>query len=104
MPRVTLIEHDGTSHVLTADVGVSVMQAAVNNDVPGILAECGGAAACATCRVIVPEDWAGRLVPPAALEASMLDDEDTPNLRLSCQIKVTDAIDGLVVHIPSKQR
>jgi 2Fe-2S ferredoxin len=105
MPKIIYREHDGTEHALEVESGLSVMEGALNAGVPGILAECGGSAACATCQIMVDEDWVGRVPPPAVLEESMLDEEDIAiNLRLSCQIAVTPEVDGLIVHIPRKQR
>lgn len=104
MPNITYREVDGTDHIVSVDLGVSVMRGALDTDVPGIVAECGGSAACATCQVKVDQAWVGRLPEPADLESSMLEDEDlAANLRLSCQIFVTPELDGLVVHIPAKQ-
>lgn len=105
MPNVIYRQADGTDHVRAVDLGISVMRGALETDVPGIAAECGGAAACATCQVMVDQAWVGRVPEPVDLESSMLDDEDlTANLRLSCQIFVTPELDGLIVHIPAKQR
>lgn len=105
MAKIIYREHDGTDHIREVDDGLSVMEGAVNTDVPGIIAECGGAAACATCQIVLDEAWIGRVPDPADLESSMLDEEDlAANLRLSCQISVTPALDGLIVHIPKKQR
>lgn len=105
MVKIIYREHDGTDHVRDVDAGLSVMEGAVNTDVPGIIAECGGAAACATCQIVLDAAWVGKVPEPADLESSMLDEEDlAANLRLSCQIGVTPALDGLIVHIPKKQR
>jgi 2Fe-2S ferredoxin len=105
MPKITYITHDGTNHVVDAPVGTTVMENAVKNAVPGIEAECGGACACATCHVYVDENWLGAVGSPDAMEEDMLDFawEGKPNSRLSCQIKVTPELDGLVVRVPAKQ-
>ena len=105
MPHITYIAHDGASTTVDASVGMSVMRAAVMNAVPGIDAECGGACACATCHVLVDPDWATRLPPPAQMEADTLElvAAPQPNSRLSCQLTITDALDGLVVHTPASQ-
>ncbi len=105
MARITYILHDGTKHLVEAEPGMTVMEAAVKNSIPGIAAECGGACACATCHVYVDEAWREATGSPAQMEEDMLDFAfDIRNeSRLSCQIKVTDALDGLVVHIPEKQ-
>ena len=78
------------------------MQAAVNNDVPGIAGECGGCVSCATCKVHLPDAWLTMVGEPGELERSLIEDEG-PNVRLSCQINVTDALDGLIVHVPASQ-
>ncbi len=105
MPKITFIEHNGTEHVVDAEVGMTVMEAAIKNMVPGIEAECGGACACATCHVYVDEAWREKTGQPQEMEEDMLDFafDVRPNSRLSCQIKVTDELDGLVVRIPEKQ-
>lgn len=104
MPKIHYLEIDGTRHTQEVKVGASVMQGAVQNNVPGILAECGGACACATCQVFVDPAWQGKVPPPGAMEESMLDAEEAADRRLSCQIKVTEELDGLVVHLPASQR
>jgi 2Fe-2S ferredoxin len=105
MAKITYIAADGTVTEVEAGNGLSVMQAAVSNGVPGIVAECGGACSCATCHVHVAPEWYVRLVPPADMEKQMLefvvDPRDTS--RLGCQIKITDELDGLVVHTPASQ-
>ena len=105
MPKVTFVAHDGTRHEVQAEAGLSLMRAAVDNDVPGIDADCGGACACATCHVYVDENFAAETGRPSAMEESMLDFAENvePNSRLSCQIKVSDALDGLVVRMPESQ-
>jgi 2Fe-2S ferredoxin len=105
MPKITYIEHDGTKRTVEAEVGSTVMETAMKHDVPGIVAECGGACSCATCHVYVDEAWMEKIGQPSPMEQDMLDFafEVRPNSRLSCQIKVTDEIDGLVVQTPSYQ-
>ncbi len=106
MPQITYIEDDGTAHTIDVENGSSVMQGARNNDIPGIEADCGGACACATCHVYVEPDWLARLPGRDVMEEDMLDfaaDPDPDRSRLSCQIKVTDALDGLVVRMPRCQ-
>jgi 2Fe-2S ferredoxin len=105
MPKITFIEHDGTEHTVDATVGDSVMETALAKSVPGIVAECGGSCTCATCHVYVDEAWADRLPPAAPEEQDMLDFafEVKDNSRLSCQIKVTAEIDGLIVRTPAYQ-
>ncbi|GAN76081.1 2Fe-2S iron-sulfur cluster-binding protein [Acidisphaera rubrifaciens] len=105
MPKVTYIEHDGTPHAIDVPVGLSVMRGAVDNNVPGIDADCGGECACATCHVYVDEAWLAKLPPQGEQETSMLGFAATaqPNSRLSCQIEMTAALDGLVVRMPESQ-
>ena len=106
MPRITYVESTGEAHAVDVPVGVSVMEGAVNNLVPGIVADCGGACACATCHVYVEAGWYSRLPPVQELEADMLDFAWEPRedqSRLSCQLTVTPELDGLVVHIPEEQ-
>lgn len=107
MPRITFIEHNGTAHTVEVAVGKSVMQAAVDNNVPGIDADCGGECACATCHVYINADWLDRVGLPVdgSQEASMLSFAAVtqPDSRLSCQIPVTDALDGLTVRMPEGQ-
>jgi ferredoxin, 2Fe-2S len=105
MVKITYIEHNGTRHDVKAEPGMTVMEAAVKHQVPGIEAECGGACACATCHVYVDEHWRDRTGAPASMEEDMLDFafDVRPTSRLSCQMRVTEALDGLVVSIPEKQ-
>jgi 2Fe-2S ferredoxin len=105
MPKITYIDHAGTSRTVDAEVGATVMETAIKNGVPGIEAECGGACACATCHVYVDDHWYPVVGPPSPMEEDMLDFgyDVRPNSRLSCQIKVTDALDGLVVTTPERQ-
>ena len=105
MAKITYIEHNGAEHVIEVKNGLSVMEGAVKNNIPGIDADCGGACACATCHVYVDEAWRDKTGTSSAMEESMLDFAENvePNSRLSCQIKVTDALDGLVVRMPESQ-
>ena len=105
MAKITYIEHDGTEHTVEVKNGLSVMEGAIRNNVPGIDADCGGACACATCHVYVDENFAAETGRPSAMEESMLDFAENvePNSRLSCQIKVTDELDGLRVTMPESQ-
>jgi 2Fe-2S ferredoxin len=105
MPKITYISHAGTPTTLDVASGMSVMRAAVMNAVPGIDAECGGSCACATCHVIVDPAWTDRLPAPSTMELDTLDlvSDPQPNSRLSCQLTLTDALDGLVVHTPLRQ-
>jgi 2Fe-2S ferredoxin len=106
MARITYIEHDGTSHELEVESGLSVMEGAVRNGVPGIDADCGGACACATCHVYIAHNWTKKVGPASNEESDLLEFTETirSNSRLSCQIEVTAELDGLVVHMPESQR
>jgi ferredoxin, 2Fe-2S len=105
MPKITFVLPDGSQQTVDAEAGVTVMEAAKLNLIPGIEAECGGACACATCHVYVNADWQDKTGKPSEMEEDMLDFafdvRDTS--RLSCQIKVTAELDGLVVTVPEKQ-
>ena len=105
MAKVTYIEHSGNSHTIEIANGLSVMEGAVQNDIPGIDADCGGGMACATCHVYVKEEWLDKLPKKEDGEDDMLDQtyEPSPSSRLSCQIIVSDELNGLVVHLPEKQ-
>lgn len=105
MVKITFIQPDGTAQTVTAEEGLTVMEAAKMADVPGIEAECGGACACATCHVYVDEAWRTAVGEPASMEEDMLDFafDVRPNSRLSCQIKVRAELDGLVVRTPERQ-
>lgn len=105
MAKITYIEHDGTEHVVDVEDGLTVMEGAVRNMVPGIDADCGGACACATCHVFVDEAWTAKTGERSSMEDSMLDfaDDVRDNSRLSCQIKVSGELDGLVVRMPEEQ-
>lgn len=104
--QITLIAADGTRHVLDAGPGQSLMRAATKAGIDGIAADCGGCLSCATCHVYVDPAWAERLPPLSEDEASMLEmtaAERRPESRLSCEITLTDTLDGLVVHLPETQ-
>ena len=105
VPKVTYIEHHGSEHVIELKTGMSVMEGAVKNGVPGIDADCGGACACATCHVYVEDGWLEKTGAKTAMETSMLDFAENVqvNSRLSCQIKISDDLDGLVVRMPESQ-
>ena len=105
MPTITFIEQDGTRRTVDAETGSTVMEAAIRNGIPGIEAECGGACSCATCHVYVDEAWSEKVGKPSLMEEDMLDFafDVRPTSRLSCQIKVTDELDGLVVNTPEQQ-
>lgn len=105
MAKITYIEHSGEERVAEVKNGLSVMEGAIRNSVPGIDADCGGACACATCHVYVDSDWVEKAGKASAMEESMLDFAEgvEPNSRLSCQIRVSDALDGLIVRLPESQ-
>ncbi|EKE44386.1 hypothetical protein OCGS_1224 [Oceaniovalibus guishaninsula JLT2003] len=106
MARITYIEHGGKEHVVDVPSGLTVMEGARDNGIPGIEADCGGACACSTCHVYVDDAWTDKLPPKDDMEVDMLDfayQPDPDRSRLTCQIKVTDALDGLVVRMPEKQ-
>ena len=105
MTKLTFVAFDGTHFAVEAENGSTVMENAIRNGVPGIEAECGGACACATCHVYVDEAWTDSVGEPEAMEEDMLDFayDVRPNSRLSCQIKVRDELDGLVVRVPERQ-
>ena len=105
MPKITYITSDNQSHTIEVQNGLTVMEGAVQNDIPGIDADCGGGMACATCHVYVKEDWFDKINKKNEGEDDMLDQAYEPkkNSRLSCQIIVSDELDGLVVNLPTKQ-
>ena len=105
MAKIKYIEHNGKHHEFDVANGLSVMEGAVQNDIPGIDADCGGGMACATCHVYVKEDWFNKLPEKTEGEDDMIDQAYEPNSRsrLSCQIIVSDELNGLVVHLPEKQ-
>ena len=105
MPKITYIDASGTERPVEGKNGMTVMETAIKHNIPGIDADCGGACACATCHVYVDEAWRDKTGEPSAMEESMLDFAEAveENSRLSCQIKVSDALDGLVVKMPESQ-
>jgi len=105
MAKITYIDAAGSARTVDGEVGSTVMETAIKNGVPGIEAECGGACACSTCHVYVDEGWREKTGEPSPMEEDMLDFafDVKPNSRLSCQIKVTEALDGLVVTTPERQ-
>ena len=106
MAKITYIEFDGTEHVVDAPIGHSVMEGAVKNNVPGIDADCGGACACATCHVYVDPQWLEAAGTASDTEAAMLEyaaESVEANSRLSCQMQINDALDGLIVRMPRRQ-
>ena len=105
MAKITYVTHDNQIHTVEVQNGLTVMEGAVQNDIPGIDADCGGGMACATCHVYVKEDWLDKLPTKEDGEEDMLDMAFEPkkNSRLSCQLTISDELDGLIVNIPSKQ-
>ena len=105
MAKITYVEHSGKFHTIQVQNGLTVMEGAVQNNIPGIDADCGGGMACATCHVYVKEEWFDKINKKSEGEDDMLDQAFEPNKfsRLSCQISVSNEIDGLVVDLPKKQ-
>ena len=106
MAKITYVEHNGTEHVVEVATGLTVMEGARDNNIPGIEADCGGACACSTCHVYVDAAWVDKLPAKDDMEEDMLDfayQPDPATSRLTCQLKVTDALDGLRVKMPVKQ-
>jgi 2Fe-2S ferredoxin len=105
MTKLTIVAFDGQSHELDVANGSTVMENAVRNSIPGIDAECGGACACATCHCYVDDAWSAIVGGPEPMEEDMLDfaHDVRPTSRLSCQIKMSDELDGLVIHLPERQ-
>jgi 2Fe-2S ferredoxin len=105
MPKIIYHDVNGRRREVTADVGATVMEAAIDNDVAGIVAECGGACACATCHAYVADPWLPRLQPMEEMEDAMLDaaHDRRPNSRLTCQIEVTEALDGLEITVANNE-
>ncbi|MEM7221639.1 MAG: 2Fe-2S iron-sulfur cluster-binding protein [Pseudomonadota bacterium] len=105
MAKITYIEHNGTEHQAEVPSGQSVKDGAINNLIPGILAECGGCCACATCHVYVDDAWRETVGEPDELESELLEFANEPkdNSRLSCQIEVSESLDGLIVRLPESQ-
>ena len=105
MPKITFIQFDGTETSIDAEIGNTVMNTALDNLVPGIDADCGGECSCATCHVLVDENWMEKVGQPSESEESMLDlnPDRATNSRLSCQINVSEDLDGLIVNLPEFQ-
>ncbi|MFP6850474.1 MAG: 2Fe-2S iron-sulfur cluster-binding protein [Pseudomonas sp.] len=105
MPKITFIEYNGTQHVVEEAAGRSLMQAALDNLVPGIVADCGGSCSCATCHAYIDPTWIPQVPPADATELSMLECVLDPeeNSRLTCQVKITPEMDGLLVRLPKSQ-
>ena len=105
MVKITFIEFDKTEHKVDADEGMSLMEVALQNGVPGIDADCGGACACATCHVYVDKNWVEKTGEAEQMEQDMLDFAFDVNeqSRLSCQVKITDDLDGIIINLPEKQ-
>jgi len=108
MPKITYVEWSGTEHSVNVKSGQTLMRGATENGVPGIIADCGGNCACGTCRVFVEPQWRALTGEPSDMEAAILEgteeyDEKLPGRRLSCQIDVSDALDGLIVRMPKRQ-
>lgn len=105
MAKITYITRDGQRHEVDVDNGYTVMEGAINNDIDGIVAECGGACACATCHSYIDENWLDKLPEMTDMEDSMLDAayERKENSRLTCQLEVDDSLDGLIVHVAENE-
>ena len=105
MAKITYVEHSGKPHTIQVQNGLTVMEGAVQNNIPGIDADCGGSMACATCHVYVKEEWFNKLLKKEDGEEDMLDMAYEPNKfsRLSCQLTASDELEGLVVNLPVKQ-
>ena len=105
MAKIHFVDHKGETRTVEIENGATVMEAAIRNSIPGIEAECGGACACATCHVYVDDEWTERVGSPEAMEEDMLDFafDVRPTSRLSCQIRMKAALDGLIVHVPERQ-
>jgi 2Fe-2S ferredoxin len=105
MPKITYKDFNGNSKTIDVENGLSIMEGAIQNDIPGIDADCGGAMACATCHVYVEEEWFDKIPKAEEAEVDMIDMAHEPkkNSRLSCQIIVTDKLEGLVIKTPEKQ-
>jgi 2Fe-2S ferredoxin len=106
MPKIVFIESDGTEHSVDAKAGISIMENAIANNIDGIEAECGGSCMCATCHCFIEGDIASKLPAMESDEDEMLGfaaEERRPSSRLSCQVKMTDELDGIVVHLPAEQ-
>jgi 2Fe-2S ferredoxin len=106
MVAVTYVQADGSNQTLNVEPAQSIMEIAIKNSIDGIDADCGGACACATCQVILDQEWFDKLEPASEMEQSMLEFavDPQPTSRLSCQIKLTPELDGVTVHLPKSQR
>jgi 2Fe-2S ferredoxin len=106
MPKITYVEHDGTTRIVDVPVGHSVMEGGRDAGIEGIVAECGGACSCSTCHVLVHSDWVARLPTQESMEEDMLEfapGMDPERSRLSCQLRVSEDMDGLTVNVPEEQ-
>ncbi len=106
MAKITYVGRDGREHVIDVASGMTLMEGARDNSIAGIEAECGGACSCSTCHAYVHPDWVARLPQATEMERDMLDFAHEPHeerSRLTCQVKVTDALDGLVIYLPERQ-
>ena len=105
MPKIIYIEHNGTEHVVEAEIGKSIMQVSIDQMLPGILGDCGGNCACATCHGYVDQPWLDKLPPASEDEKMMLEAtlDMRPTSRLTCQIYLQPELDGIVVHLPEEQ-
>ena len=105
MPKITYLDHQGNSKTIDVENGLTVMEGAIQNDIPGIDADCGGSMACATCHVYVEEKWLNKITKAEEAEVDMIDMAFEPkkNSRLSCQLIISDELDGLIVTTPEKQ-
>ena len=105
MTKITFVQADGERREIEAENGATIMEVAINNSITGIVGECGGACTCATCHVYIDKDWLEKAGDPSAMEEDMLDfaSDVRDTSRLSCQVKVSDEFDGLVVHVPANQ-
>jgi 2Fe-2S ferredoxin len=105
MASVIYVQHDGAEHKVEVAAGENIMQGAINNNIDGIIGECGGGLSCATCHCYVDEAWVSKIDEPSAGESDMLEaaNERRANSRLSCQLTVSDALDGIIIHVPESQ-
>ena len=105
MPVVKFVNHDGTMQEVHVTAGTTLMHAAVDNGIDSVIAECGGACSCATCHCYIDNEWLAKVGEPEGVEKDMLECvlDPQPNSRLSCQVEVTDELDGIVVNLPENQ-
>jgi 2Fe-2S ferredoxin len=105
MARITFIQPDGSAATVDVPTGLTVMEGAIDNDITGVIAQCGGSCSCSTCHCYVSEDWMGALTPAEEEETGLIEFawEPRESSRLTCQIRVTDELDGLVLHVPAEQ-